>query len=207
MTARDEHEGIVKYHVQHVSRKLRAQPGFDDLIRWRGELFAHKLIGVDDAGIGYGNLSVRLYASPRFLITGSQTSGLAQVDRRHFSEVQVVDLERNFLRCAGETSASSEAMTHAALYQASASIRGVVHVHARSIWQRCKNVLPTTRDDIAYGTPEMAHAMIRLHKSGAIGNEGVVIMGGHQDGVIGFGPSLARAVERILSMAQATEAR
>ncbi len=196
-----DQEGVVKYRCEHARRPLRAHPGLDELIHWRGVLFARGLIGADNAGVGFGNLSVRLYSSPRFLISGSQTSGLAEVDRRHFAEVLVVDLERNFLRSAGQTAASSEALTHAALYQAEPSIRGVVHVHAPALWRRHLDVLPTTRPDAAYGTPRMAHEMIRLHRRGALGPQGAVIMGGHRDGVIAFGPSLAQAVQEILRLA------
>jgi L-ribulose-5-phosphate 4-epimerase len=114
--------------------------------------------------------------------------------------VTVVDLDRNFLRSVGERAPSSEALTHAALYQVNGAIRGVVHVHSRVIWDAWRDKLPTTRDDVAYGTPEMAYEMIRLHKSRALGRLGVIVMGGHQDGVISFGPTLAEAAGEILAL-------
>ncbi len=158
------------------------------------------LIGADGEGFGYGNISIRLHTSPRFLISGSQTSGLAQVDGRHFAEVTVVDLERNFLRCVGEIQASSEALTHAALYTADPEIRGVVHAHSQPIWERHRHRLPTTRDDVEYGTPQMAYEMIRLYRRGPVAHQGVIIMGGHPDGVIAFGPSLGQAAQAILDL-------
>ena len=195
-----EKEGVVKYTVKHESARITFPAEMPELFSWRRRLRALGLIGADSQGIGYGTLSIRLYASPRFLITGSQSSGLSEVDQRHFAIVTVVDLDKNFLRSIGELPPSSEALTHAALYEVQASIRAVVHVHAASIWATCRNRLPTTRDDVLYGTPEMGYEMIRVHKKEALGRQGVVVMGGHQDGVIAFGPSLAEAAGEILKL-------
>jgi hypothetical protein len=49
----------------------------------------------------------------------------------------------------------------------------------------------------------MAYEMIRLHKRTAAGGLGVFVMGGHQDGVIAFGPSMAEAAGEILKLAPA----
>ena len=68
-----EREGVVKYVFQHEPTRITPPPGFADLLVWRTRLRARQLIGADSDGLGYGNLSVRLYASPRFLISASQT--------------------------------------------------------------------------------------------------------------------------------------
>jgi ribulose-5-phosphate 4-epimerase/fuculose-1-phosphate aldolase len=196
-----EQEGIVKYTCRHVTASIAVPPQWDDLLFWRNRLRALGLIGADAQGVGYGNLSVRLYSSPRFLITGSQSSGLRDVDRRHFAAVTVVDLDRNSLTSTGETPPSSEALTHAALYEVERAIRAVVHVHASALWEAWRNRLPTTREEVAYGTPEMGYEMIRLHKRSAIGTRGCVVMGGHRDGLIAFGPSVADAAGEILALA------
>lgn len=195
-----EQEGVVKYTLQHVSAPITAPAELPELLAIRRHLRALGLIGADAHGVGFGNLSVRLYASPRFLITGSQSSGLAEVDQRNFAIITVVDLDRNFLKSTGETPPSSEALTHAALYQVNSAIRAVIHVHAGEIWAAWRNRLPTTREDVAYGTPEMGYEMIRLHKRSAIGRQGVVVMGGHQDGVIAFGPTLTAAAGEITKL-------
>ncbi len=196
-----EKEGVVKYTVKHETARITFPPEMPDLMSWRRRLRALELIGADADGLGYGNLSIRLYGSPSFLITGSQSSGLGEVDQRHFARVTVVDLDKNFLRSSGERPPSSEALTHAALYQVSGAIRAVVHVHSRVIWTAHVHRLPTTRDDVLYGTPEMGYEMIRLHKRGALGRLGVIVMGGHQDGIIAFGPTLSDAAGEILKLA------
>ncbi len=195
-----EQEGVVKYTCRHVTAPLTIPPEMGDLLAWRKRLRERSLIGADAQGLGYGNLSIRLFASPRFLITGSQSSGLLEVDRRHFAAVRIVDLDRNFLESTGEIPPSSEALTHAALYQVDGAIRAVVHVHAPALWEAHKGRLPTTRDEVAYGTPEMAYEMIRLHKRSAIAKKGCVVMGGHRDGLIAFGSTIAEAAGEILAL-------
>jgi L-ribulose-5-phosphate 4-epimerase len=195
-----EQEGVVKYTVKHETAKLTFPPEMGDLLDWRRQLRGLNLIGADAQGIGYGNLSIRLYGSPTFLITSSQSSGLTEVDQQHFARVTVVDLDRNYLRSVGERPPSSEALTHAALYQVNAAIRGVVHVHSNAIWSAWRDRLPTSRDEVPYGTPEMAYEMLRLHKRRALGGQGVIVMGGHQDGVIAFGPSVAEAAGEIIKL-------
>jgi len=201
MHAKHEQEGVVKYTIKHESARITLPADMPELLTWRRRLHERRLIGADAQGIGYGNLSVRLYTTPTFLITGTQSSGSAEVDQRDFARVTVVDLDRNFLRSIGERAPSSEALTHAALYQVNGAIRAVVHVHSAPIWNSCRNRLPTSREDVQYGTPEMAYEVIRLHKRKALGRQGVIVMGGHQDGVIAFGPSLAEAAGEILTLA------
>jgi L-ribulose-5-phosphate 4-epimerase len=195
-----EKEGVVKYTVKHETARITFPAEMTEFMAWRRRLRTLELIGEDAHGLGYGNLSVRLFATPSFLITSSQSSGLAEVDQQHFARVTVVDLDKNFLRSVGERPPSSEALTHAALYQVNGAIRAVVHVHSRPIWEAYRNQLPTSRDDVLYGTPEMGYEMIRLHKRAALGRLGVIVMGGHQDGVVAFGPSLAEAAGEILKL-------
>ena len=195
-----EKEGVVKYTVRHVTARIALPPDLPELLSWRRRLRELGLIGADAEGIGYGNISVRLYSSPGFLITGSQSSGLADIDQRHFARVTVIDLDRNALRSIGELPPSSEALTHAALYQSRSSIRAVVHVHSNAIWSAWRDRLPTTRYDVAYGTPEMAYEMLRLRKRTAITDQGAIVMGGHQDGVIAFGRSLDEAAGQVLAL-------
>ena len=202
-----EQEGVVKYTVKHETARLTFPPEMGDLFTWRRTLRRLDLLGEDAHGQGYGNMSIRLYGTPCFLITSSQSSGLTDVDQQHFAKVTVIDLDHNFLRSTGERPPSSEALTHAALYQVNGAIRAIVHVHSHPIWLAWRDRLPTTRDDVAYGTPAMAYEMIRLHKSKALGRQGAIVMGGHQDGVIAFAPTVADASQEILKLLPDAPAR
>lgn len=200
MNKRIPDEGVIKYRAEHVDGEIGACPHLRDLLVWRSELFDRGLIGNDDGGVGFGNVSVRLFSSPRFVVSGTQTSGLAQVDRRHFAEVSVVDLEQNLVRSRGRARPSSEVLTHAALYQADIAIGGVAHVHSEALWNRHRGHLPTTDDRATYGTTAMGYEMIRLHRRGEVRQQGVIVMGGHPRGLVAFGPTIALAVRGILDL-------
>jgi hypothetical protein len=197
-------EGVVKYRCEHSLGQLRPYPELRDLLAGRAELHTRSLIGEDRGGVGYGNVSIRLQSSPRFLISGTQTSGLAEVDPRHFAEVTVIDLDRNLVKSRGEIWPSSEALTHAALYLTDPSIGGVAHVHAEDLWRKYRDRLPTTDPHVEYGTPQMGYEMVRLHKRREIRRQGIVVMGGHRFGLIAFGLTLASAVQEILTLIDAS---
>ena len=61
----------------------------------------------------------------------------------------MINLDRNFLRSKGEVPPSSEALTHAALYQSRSSIRAVVRVHY---------FFRVYLNTDAFGLPELVHA-------------------------------------------------
>ena len=75
-----------------------------------------------------------------------------------------------------------------------------MHVHSAALWQRLKHVLPTTRADVAYGTPEMAAEFGRLWQETDFPTTGVAVMAGHEDGLLSVGESLEQASERILAL-------
>ena len=96
-----------------------------------------RLIGqYEDLGIGYGNISVRRGSCDLFLISGTQTGHLPATDERHYSLVTDCDIRNNIVRCSGPVQASSEAMTHAAIYALGDAIGAVVHVHSAELWKR-----------------------------------------------------------------------
>ena len=117
----------------------------NDLCHWRTQLRDVALIGeYPDSGIGFGNLSARIGDSPRFLISGTQTGHCSHSTADQFSLVTRVDIPGNEVECEGPLRASSEAMTHAAIYAADMTIRAVVHVHDSRLWQHALEQLPTT---------------------------------------------------------------
>ena len=195
-----EREGVVKYSCRRIDRPISQVQGLMGFFGLRKKLFIQKLIGEDQEGLGYGNISMRVHSSPRFLITGSQTSGLEDVSGQQLAEVLTVDIEKNFLTFAGSIQASSESMTHAALYQVDPNIKGIAHVHSSALWEQYRDRLPTTHHHVAYGTPEMAYEMIRLYRRKSTAIQGVIVLAGHRDGIIAYGPSLEVAVQQILDL-------
>ncbi len=196
-------EGYIKYRSDWTP----GPPPDPELARriatWRRPLFEAGLIGhYEDQGVGYGNISVR--AAPRrgFLISGTQTGHLADTDEHHYALVTAYDIDANSVSCRGPVQASSEALTHAAIYELDDAITAVVHVHSRSLWRTFVGSLPTTSADIAYGTPQMARDFQRLYDRSAFADGGIAIMAGHEDGLVSIGHSLRQAATRILELKQ-----
>ena len=195
-------EGYVKY----ISRWTEGLPPDAEAVAyldlWRRPLFAAGLVGeYADIGVGYGNLSVRTPGSGRFIITGTQTGHLETTGPEHYAEVTRTDIPGNTVWSTGAVRASSEALTHAALYELSTGIGAVVHVHSRPLWEHFLDELPTTRPDVPYGTPAMALEFQRLWSESRFPAEGIAIMAGHDEGVVSIGRDLGEAANRVLRLA------
>jgi ribulose-5-phosphate 4-epimerase/fuculose-1-phosphate aldolase len=89
---------------------------------------------------------------------------------------------------------SAESLTHGMVYELDESARFVFHAHSPELW-RCAQVLdiPTTRESVPYGTPEMAEEVRRLFRDTPVREKLIFAMGGHEDGVITFGRTGAEA--------------
>jgi ribulose-5-phosphate 4-epimerase/fuculose-1-phosphate aldolase len=192
-------EGYIKFESNWTRTVALDYPEIDELIYWRKPLYAAGLIGhYADIGIGYGNISIRLPQNTGFIISGTQTGHLQELDSGHFALVSNYDIGRNIVSSTGATEASSESMTHAAIYELDDKIRAVVHVHSDKLWVALKGVLPTTNADIAYGTPQMASEFYRLFSETEFAQTGIAVMAGHDAGLISIGRHLQEATERIL---------
>lgn len=75
------------------------------------------------------------------------------------------NLEENSIACSGPVQASSESLTHVALYLHSEDIGGIIHVHNPQLWQELLFKIPTTRKEIPYGTPDWIFAKILVKLS------------------------------------------
>ena len=194
-------EGYIKYESQWTHAPAPDPATARLLEQWRVPLFAAGLIGhYPDLDIGYGNISLRARDAGQFLITGTQTGHLESTNEDHYSLVTAYDLERNRVTCTGPLQASSEAMTHASIYDLDPSIAAVVHVHSKALWDKFRLHLPTTSAEVAYGTPEMALEFRRLHEETLFATQGLAVMGGHEEGLISIGDSIEQAATRVLSL-------
>lgn len=167
------------------------------LCEWRQRLHEAGLIGVNAEGVGFGNLSQRCGDSSRFLISGTGTGRLSRLGPQHFTEVTGYRFEDNFLSCSGPCQASSESLTHAAVYQTAPMVKAVIHVHHGELWQRLRGRIPTTDSSAEAGTPEMAFAIEKLFKKGMSREKGLFVMGGHEDGLMAYGSDLSSAALEI----------
>ena len=195
-------EGYIKYHLSW--EKADALPS--DLIRelneWRSRMYDLGLIGYDpELKVGFGNISLRCPQEyGHFIISGTQTGHVARLDARHYTAVTAYDLARNTLSCKGPVKASSESLTHAALYACAESVQAVIHVHNRSMWNRLLHKVPTSSAEVPYGTPEMAFEVQRLFRESDLPHSKILVMAGHQDGILSFGESLEEAGGVLISL-------
>jgi ribulose-5-phosphate 4-epimerase/fuculose-1-phosphate aldolase len=187
-----DEKGYIQFRCDWERCEPSLGPAVEALAAWRNRLHALGLIGVYPDGIGYGNLSVRS-ADGTFLITGTATGGLQAIGTEHITEVVAYDITANWLRCRGPVQASSESLSHAAVYGSDPGIAAVIHVHHLGLWERLRGVLPTTDPAAEAGTPAMALAITELLRDPLTRRRGLFVMGGHREGLIAFGQSLDEA--------------
>lgn len=191
-------EGIIQYKLSWDFSSLAVTRDLRRLIQWRNRLHRLQLIGVTPEGIGFGNISVRPGRDRRFLITGSQTGHLLRLNARHCTWVTEYDYFKNRVVCRGPVKASSESLTHGAIYSRAAWVRAVIHVHHDRLWRQLFRQLPTTPGNARYGTPAMAKAVQKLLSRFEPSKTGIIIMGGHTGGILAFGSTLESAGEMLL---------
>ena len=193
-------EGYIKYQCNWINSEPVSFNQITELNQWRNKFYELDLIGQYDNGIGFGNISIRSDKPEQFIISGTQTGHLSNLNEFHYTRVTKFDLERNCLTCCGPIKASSESLTHATLYQANPTIKAIIHVHNLELWQKLMYKVPTTQKDVPYGTPEMAKEMLRLFKEDNLNSTKVLVMAGHEEGIITFGQNLQEAGNILLNI-------
>ena len=99
------------------------------------------------------------------MISGTQTGHVVDVTAEHFAVVTAYDIGANSVTSSGPVEASSESLTHAAIYDLDSAIGGVVHAHSdQPVEWLSADTLPSTKASVAYGTPQMAHEFSRLFR-------------------------------------------
>ncbi len=192
-------EGYIKFFCQWKNNDFPiSENEFIAINGWRNRLYNLKLIGEYTNGIGYGNVSIRFNQTNNFIITGSSTGHLPVLSKQHYSLVTGYDFIKNMVSCTGRARASSESLSHAAVYESNPEINAVIHVHNLEIYKKLKGKIATTNSKAEYGTPEMAEEIKRIIKQADYTNQGLIIMGGHDEGLISFGDDLEIAGNLIL---------
>jgi L-ribulose-5-phosphate 4-epimerase len=192
-------EGLIGFDCRWTREPVSIpQPLFTQLTRWRAELYRRGLVGVTPDGVGFGNISTRLAGG--FVITGSATGAIAELDASHYALVDGAWPAENRLACRGLTVASSESLSHAALYDVLPGAGAVIHVHSAALWERYRGALPTTSQAAEHGTPALAAELAATAAGATL--PGVVVMGGHRDGLISFGSDLEAAGGALLALAR-----
>jgi hypothetical protein len=198
-----EREGVIKFDLEFRPGPAPAAELLVELAAWRRIFRRLGLLGQDPRrydGLGFGNLSRR--AAPgapahAFIISGTQTGHLEQLAGEHYATVLACDPAHNRIEASGPVRPSSEALSHGVLYQADPRIDWVMHLHCPEIFAARQRLrLPTTEPAAAYGSPEMAAEIVRLQP--LAGWPGLLVMGGHADGILAFGANPAETGELVV---------
>jgi len=190
-------EGYIKFDCTWIEQELPDKQIANKLNVWRQKLYNQELIGVYADGIGYGNISCRL-PDDTFLISGTATGNIKQLTDVHYTRVTSFNIVNNSLTCKGPIKASSESLTHAIIYKTLPEVNAVVHIHHHDLWRKLLNKVATTSPKVAYGTPEMALEISRLLKSANAIDKKILVMAGHEDGLIAYGENLGEAANNLL---------
>jgi len=210
-------EGTLKFQLRFTPAPPVNLNAHRELNAWRRILYLLQLIGQNPAryeGYGFGNISQRIApldappasassAEPalrRFIITGTQTGGLPHLGAEHYAIVTECRPELNLIVAEGPIKPSAESLTHGSVYALDDRVRFVMHAHSPHIWRCARQLdIPTTPEDVPYGTPEMAEAVSRLFIETDVADRRIFCMGGHEDGVITFGPTAEEAGATMLT--------
>lgn len=163
---------------------------FSEINKWREKMYLLNLIGAYENGVGFGNISIKIPDSNRFYVSGSATGNFKTTGPEHYVLVTGYNFYNNSLRCQGPLPASSESLSHAAMYEAHDRIRAVIHIHHLEMWEKGIKKYPATREEYSFGTPEIAMNIAELLRNESTRKNGIIIMGGHKEGILFFGKTL-----------------
>ena len=182
-----QEEGYVKFDCDWVKAGPLADGLISEINGWRERLFRLGLVGAYDNGIGFGNLSIRVPRSSRFIISGTATGKIAFLTGAHYTLVTDFDFEKSWLRCVGSVKASSESLSHAAIYESCPEANAVIHAHSPKMWKSLLGKVPETGKHADCGTPELAEEIFRLFRETNVRDEKIIVTAGHEEGMISFG--------------------
>jgi L-ribulose-5-phosphate 4-epimerase len=189
-------EGYIKFNCEWINQPLSVNVPLE-LKFWRDKMHKLKQIGhYAEINIGYGNISLK--TPDGMIISGTQTGDVYPIQDEHFTLVTHYDINNNSVVCKGPIKASSESMTHAAIYEADTTIKAIIHIHNKELWLKLMNRVPTTKETVPYGTPDMANEIFRLFNETSVNHDKIIVMAGHDEGVIVFGNDLEEAGKTIL---------
>lgn len=191
-------EGFVKFNCHwSQSGPVISDEQYEIINSWREILYNMDLIGAYENGVAFGNISMRTRGH-QFVITGSATGEIPELEPGHYVKVNSFNIDDNAVQCIGPLKASSESLTHAAIYSADPDTNAVVHVHNLDLWNKLIYKVPTTNPGMDYGTAGLAKDILRLFKDPEIYEKRIIIMSGDRAGILTFGHDMDEAVNVLM---------
>lgn len=191
-----DHKHYIKFRIDLIQKELQIDPHIMDSFNGiRSELKKRKWLGALPDGTGFGNISFRSKGN-EFWITASGTGHLETLSPDDIALVKKADIAGNFIRCSGSKAASSESLSHAACYLNNDSVSVVIHIHDAPLWKKSQALFPVTDPGAEYGTPALAYAIAEMVGKNN-GPSGLIVMGGHPDGLLVYGQNAEAAMWRL----------
>lgn len=192
-------EGVVKFNCHwKQTGPVISDDQFEIVNSWREILFNMDLIGAYENGVAFGNISMRIKGSNQFVITGSATGEIPELEPGHYVKVNSFNIEDNAVQCLGPLKASSESLTHAAIYSADKGINAVIHVHSADLWNELIYKVPTTNPSMDYGTVGLAKDILRIFKDSEVYEKRIIVMAGDRSGILTFGHDMDEAANVLM---------
>ncbi len=192
-------EGVVKFNCYWTqSGPVISDEQYEIINYWRKVLFNMNLIGAYENGVGYGNISMRSGQGNQFIITGSSTGEIPELEPGHYVKVISFNIDDNAVQCIGPLKASSESLTHAAIYMSDPGTNAVVHIHSIDMWNNLIHKAPTTNPGMDYGTTELAKNILKILKEQEVLDKKIIVMAGDRAGILTFGHDMDEAVNILM---------
>jgi len=193
-------EGVVKFNCHwSQSGPVISDEQYEIINSWREIFYNMDLIGAYENGVGFGNLSMRISSGNQFIITGSATGEIPELEPGHYVKVNSFNIDANAVQCIGPLKASSESLTHAAIYLADPGAQAVVHVHSLDLWNELIYKVPTTNPSMEYGTTGLAKDIFRFFSESDVIEKRIIVMAGDRAGILTFGHDLDEAANVLMS--------
>lgn len=192
-------QGAVKFNCHwSQSGPVISDENYEIINYWREVLYNMDLIGAYENGVAFGNLSIRIPGGHQFFITGSSTGEITELEPGHYVKVVSFNIDDNAVQCIGPLKASSESLTHAAIYLADPGVNAVVHAHDLDLWNELIYKVPTTNPAMEYGTSGLAKDILRLFTDSDVIEKRIIIMSGDRAGILTFGNDVDEAVNILM---------
>lgn len=184
-------DGVIKYTIEHTTKNAPEFSDYEELEALRARLFSLGLIGELNE-IGYGNLSMRAENPKTFFITATQTGAQSTLLAQHYTYISEYEFSNFKLFSQGLHKPSSEALSHAMIYEINPKINTVIHIHSKPLWEFMKKeeMICTNAE---YGTIEMVEEIASLYNGKDPFENNIFVMRGHEDGIISFGRDIQEA--------------
>lgn len=191
-------EGYIRFNLTHEDGEAPSFEKIKELNDLRTKLHDIGVIGMNDEGYGLGNVSIRDPENGNVLISGTQTGAHRVLEPKHYARVLSFDIEKNSLHSLGPTKASSETLSHGAVYITNSRVNCVVHAHSMAVYTyMLENGYPKTSAEAEGGTVGIAREVQQLVEKNR-SDKGNLVMEGHVEGFIVYGPDIA-SVDTIIT--------